>query len=259
MNFSFGICFVGPAYISFSPLPSVWGRKVRKKGIEIEARVISRGTSARIYVRWKWRHFKPRGELVFPPLRGEILRSMQTFNVYIKDQMSCHLGAINFECLPRNSHATVTNSPSPSSRLCLFFLALIKPDWQSLPRRRSDRAKETIEKKSLLDRFSTGQRTDAQSFCFVQHLLLVSLSLQLLLDSFTMNIGFCRFPLLTTQYSGVDFCYIYGYNGGKSVYREESRLWNAFCKLIYTYSLYFNETLPKIHSRKYRSFSIRLK
>lgn len=90
--------------------------------------------------------------------------------------MSCHLGAINFECLPRNSHATVTNSPSPSSRLCLFFLALIKPDWQSLPRRRSDRAKETIEKKSLLDRFSTGQRTDAQSFCFVQHLLLVSLS-----------------------------------------------------------------------------------
>lgn len=50
------------------------------------------------------------------------------------------------------------------------------------------------------------------------------LSLQLLLDSFTMNIGFCRFPLLTTQYSGVDFCYIYGYNGGKSVYREESRL-----------------------------------
>lgn len=149
--------------------------------------------------------------------------------------------------------------PSTSFRLCLFFLALIKPDWQSLPRRRSDRAKETIEKKSLLDRFSTGQRTDAQSFCFVQHLLLVSLSLQLLLDSFTMNIGFCRFPLLTTQYSGVDFCYIYGYNGGKSVYREESRLWNAFCKLIYTYSLYFNETLPKIHSWKYRSFSIRSK
>lgn len=95
---------------------------------------------------------------------------------------------------------------------------------ESSERRRSDRAKETIEKKSLLDRFSTGQRTDAQSFCFVQHLLLVSLSLQLLLDSFTMNIGFCRFPLLTTQYSGVDFCYIYGYNGGKSVYREESRL-----------------------------------
>lgn len=44
--------------------------------------------------------------------------------------MSCHLGAINFECLLQNSHATVTNS-SPSSRLCLFFFALIKPDWQS--------------------------------------------------------------------------------------------------------------------------------
>lgn len=175
--------------------------------------------------------------------------------------MSCHLGAINFECLPRNSHATVTNSPSPSSRLCLFFLALIKPDWQSLPRRRSDRAKETIEKKSLLDRFSTGQRTDAQSFCFVQHLLLVSLSptfVRFLYDEY-------RILQISPTYHAIQrsgfLLHLWIQWRKKCIQGRKSivkRFLQTYLYIPFVY-IYFNETLPKIHSRKYRSFSIRLK
>lgn len=107
-------------------------------------------------------------------------------SMYIKDQMSCHLGAINFKCLLENSHATVTN-PLPR---------LDKPrDCQTF----ETMELKTIEKNIRLQDLRQTKDDTGNLFCSEYLFILLSLSRCLCIFFYSVEVRSSRVCIILTM------------------------------------------------------------